>query len=303
MNNGKSIKIFLVDGSAGGMLTAEIGNWTGHVIVTPRSVLQRLFEREESKRTGVYFLIGDYVNDDSTEETAVYIGESDNVGERLKKHALPVDRGGKDFWDRAIVLTSKDSNLTKAHARYLESRFISIAKQARRSVVTNGTDPDSISLPESDKSDMENFISEAQVLLPVLGVSVFRVIDPSRRSTGNISDTTFTPIFELSPSNRKVVAKMQIVDGEFVVLKGSTTTKTWTSVKTSYSGLRKKLEEDGILELSDDADVKRFVQDYAFSSPSAAAAVVLGRAANGRTEWKEPKTGLKLVEWENQNIG
>jgi hypothetical protein len=38
--------------------------------------------------------------------------------------------GGKDFRDRAIVLTSKDANLTKAHACYLESKFISLATLA-----------------------------------------------------------------------------------------------------------------------------------------------------------------------------
>jgi len=31
----------------------------------------------------------------------------------------------------------------------------------------------------------------------------------------------------------------------------------------------------------------QFSQDYVFSSPSLAAAVVLGRSANGRVEWKD----------------
>jgi hypothetical protein len=40
-----------------------------------------------------------------------------------------------------------------------------------------------------------------------------------------------------------------------------------------------------------------FEQDYLFSSPSTAAGVVLGRSANGRTEWKtkEGKT-LKAIQ-------
>ena len=36
-----------------------------------------------------------------------------------------------------------------------------------------------------------------------------------------------------------------------------------------------------------DGEGYRFAQDYAFSSPSTAAAVVLGRSANGRVEWKD----------------
>jgi hypothetical protein len=35
------------------------------------------------------------------------------------------------------------------------------------------------------------------------------------------------------------------------------------------------------------AHIYRFTQDYSFSSPSTAAAVVLGRSANGRIEWKD----------------
>ena len=78
-------------------------------------------------------------------------------------------QGGKDFWDRAIVLTSKDANLTKAHARYLESSFIALAQQARRSRLLNGTAPPLLPLPEADVSDMEYFIAQVKIILPVLG--------------------------------------------------------------------------------------------------------------------------------------
>lgn len=36
MNPGRSIRLFLVDGSPSGLLTAEIMNWTGHVLTGPR---------------------------------------------------------------------------------------------------------------------------------------------------------------------------------------------------------------------------------------------------------------------------
>ena len=72
------------------------------------------------------------------------------------------------------MLTSKDANLTKAHARYLESRFITLAQQARRSRLINGTAPPPLPLPEADLSDMEYFISQAMIILPVLGVNILR---------------------------------------------------------------------------------------------------------------------------------
>src|SRR6185312_8497573 len=132
-------------------------NWTGHVVAAPRSDLPALLKRDETSRTGIYILFGD--DPESLGGTLAYVGEGDEVRTRLQQHARPEEQGGKDFWDRAIVLTSKDANLTKAHARYLESRFITLAQQARRSRLVSGTAPPPLPLPEADVSDMEYFIS------------------------------------------------------------------------------------------------------------------------------------------------
>lgn len=146
MSVGKSIRLYLADGTPGGLLTAEIMNWTGHVVAAPRSDLAALLKRQETSRTGIYILLGD--DPESLGGSLAYIGEGDDVSKRLYQHARE-DQGGKDFWERAIVLTSKDANLTKAHARYLESRFITLAQQARRSRLTNGTAPIPLPLPEA----------------------------------------------------------------------------------------------------------------------------------------------------------
>jgi hypothetical protein len=122
MSVGKSVRLFLADGTPGGLLTAEIMNWTGHVIAAPRSDMPALLKRPEVGRTGVYLLIGD--DPESLTGSLAYVGEADVIGKRLQTHARPEEQGGKDFWSRAVVLTSKDMNLTKAHARYLESRLI-----------------------------------------------------------------------------------------------------------------------------------------------------------------------------------
>jgi hypothetical protein len=126
--SGKSVRLFLVDGTPGGMITAEIMNWTGHVIAASRLELDALLKRPEVSRTGIYVLIGE--NPKNFLEPMVYIGEGDQIKTRLLAHAKPEAQHGKDFWNRAIVFTSKDANLTKAHTRYLESRFIALATQA-----------------------------------------------------------------------------------------------------------------------------------------------------------------------------
>lgn len=122
MTLGRSLRLFLVDGTPNGLLTAEIMNWTGHVLTGPRSKLSELVQRPECGRTGIYFLVGP--DPENSLRSLVYIGETDDVGKRLKQHNRPEASGGKDFWERVCLVTSKDQNLTKAHAKYLESLLI-----------------------------------------------------------------------------------------------------------------------------------------------------------------------------------
>lgn len=296
---GKQVRLFLVDGTPGGMLTAEIMNWTGHVIAAGRSELAVLLSREEVQRTGVYLLLGDGVAD--IDETLIYIGEGDNVGERLKMHHKSEEKGGKDFWNRAIVLTSKDANLTKAHARYLESRFIAIATAAGRATVTNGTAPQPLPLPEADKSDMEYFVDQAKIILPVLGVDALRKVpSPSDSANPYVQNTASSPIFEMSISGTGITAQAQETDGEFAVLEGSRARASWIGAMHGYAKLHQKLVTAGVL-VADGASA-RFTKSHVFKSPSAAGAVIAGRATNGRTSWRVPAIGLTYGQWQEQGI-
>jgi hypothetical protein len=193
---GKSVRLFLADGTPGGLLTAEIMNWTGHIVAAPRSDLAALLKRPETSRTGIYILLGD--DPESVGGQVAYVGEGDDVGKRLYQHARTEDQGGKDFWDRAIVVTSKDTNLTKAHARYLESRFITLGLQANRAKLANATAPEPITLPEADVSDMEYFIDQARIVLPVLGVNIFRAaVVSAAQLSGSSDQPTTSPLFEM----------------------------------------------------------------------------------------------------------
>lgn len=60
-------------------------NWTGHVISAPRSELPTLLKRPEITRTGAYILLGD--DPDSLGGILVYIGEADDVRNRIYQHA------------------------------------------------------------------------------------------------------------------------------------------------------------------------------------------------------------------------
>lgn len=62
--------------------------------------------------------------------------------------------------------------------------------------------------------------------------------------------------------------------------------------------------KQGIIEL--DGKHSIFLENYAFTSPSAAGAILNGRSTNGRTEWKHKKTKKlittsgKKTSWQKQ---
>jgi hypothetical protein len=300
LSAGKSVKIFLADGTPGGLLTAEIMNWTGHVVAAPRSDLAALLKRPEVSRTGIYILLGD--DPDSLGGQLGYIGEGDDVGKRLYQHARPEAAGGKDFWNLAVVLTSKDMNLTKAHARYLESRLIALAIEAKRARLTNSTAPPPIALPEADVSDMEYFVSQAKIVLPILGVNILRstVAHTSQTQAENSGSPSDSPVFRILMSTEGIAAAAQEVDGEFTVRKGSIARRKWVGTAHGYQQLRDKLEGDGTLTPNTDDKTMVFTRDLVFASPSAAAAVVFGRVSNGREAWKADGLGISFGEWQTQ---
>lgn len=301
MTQGRSIRLFLVDGTPNGLLTAEIMNWTGHVLTGPRSKLAELVQRPECARTGVYFLVGP--DPDDSLRTRVYIGESDDVAQRLKTHNRPEEAGGKDFWERVCLVTSKDQNLTKAHVKYLESKLIGIAASAGRCVLSNGTAHEYAGLPESDRADMAFFLEQIRTVLPVLGFEFLRELSkPSAPVTGdNLPTIERSPLFRREVPKEGGYALAQEVDGEFFVLKDSRARSKWGGAPGGYEALFKQLVADGVL-VPDPSGLLRFVDDYAFKSPSAAAAVVAGRSSNGRTAWLVDGTGQTYAAWQDQQL-
>lgn len=297
---GKQIKLFLVDGSAGGLTTAEITNWTGHLITAARSDVAELLRREEATRTGVYLLLGE--NPESPGGTDCYIGETDSIAFRLKQHLRD-----KDWWERVVVVTSKDENLTKSHVRYLESRLISLAHQAGRVTLRNGTAPPEARLPEADRSDMDYFISQLQIVLPVLGVNAIRVRAVTAAMPGNAAPEV-SPVFHLLNTRSGTDARAQVIDGEFTVLAGSRVVSAWTATGgaestrrayASYAAHHAKLVEDGSIVRDGTGAIT--TRDIVFGSPSTAGAVILGRSCNGRISWIAAD-GTQYGAWEARDV-
>ena len=280
-------------------------NWTGHVLCGPRSGLSKFLTRPELDRTGIYFLFGRDPEDPDT--AIVYVGESDNVRKRLAQHNRDDTKG---FWERTCVVTSKDQNITKAHARYLESHLIAIARDVGRATLSNTTEPPPIALPEADQSDMEFFIEQIRLVLPVLGFEFLRSKPKTSRSAdlskpATAADAALTPVFQIISKKLGIEAQAQEVDGEFVVLAGSRAIGSWKQARSaahSYAKLREKLISQGKLVPQAGSDLVRFVEDTSFSSPSAASAVIYGRADNGRTSWRVKGLNLTYADWQEQQI-
>ncbi|MGH2535608.1 MAG: GIY-YIG nuclease family protein [Thermomicrobiales bacterium] len=298
-NLGKQVRLFLVDGTPGGMRTAEVMNWTGHLVAAPRSSVGELLKRPEAKRTGVYVLLGD------NPAPSAYIGEGDDISTRIQQHLK-----NKDFWDRLVVVTSKDANLTKAHARYLEARLITIAKSAHRVELANNTSPDPVLLPEADVADMEYFVDQLQIVLPVLGVDILRGVDAAKHLAPKASqDAIISPVFVLERKSVGIRATAQQIDGEFTVLTGSTAARevkksvkhspSTTAAYNAYRALHQKLIDSSVLVPTD--RLMTFAQDTVFSSPSTAGAIVVGGSCNGRKSWVT-ETGQTFGDWENQGV-
>lgn len=303
---GKSIKLFMVDGTPQGILTLEVMNWTGHVLAGPRTMIAELIQRPEMNKTGIYFLSGP--DPDGTSRPMIYVGESDNVGNRLKQHSKDEV---KDFWERAFVITSKDQNLTKAHARYLEGRLISIAQQVGHAKLFNSTSPKNENLPEADIADMEYFIAQVRLILPVLGLDFIREkprisVSSNNNEKLNNSDLQIpSPNFEIISKKHGIEAKARELDGEFVVLAGSNAQPSWIGQNTadgSYGRLFVSLYQEGKIKISLDGTVGVFEEDVTFNSPSAAAAVIYGRHSNGRTSWKVEGTNKTYEDWQNDKL-
>lgn len=297
---GKTVKIYLKDGSPTSLLIAEIFNWIGKVFVVPRSQLVKLADRAEIKQTGIYLLVGQDLDEINRER--VYIGESENVWVRLKQHN---DVPEKDFWDKTIIIISKDENLTKAHVRYLESRLINLAQKARRAVVENGANPPAPSLPESDVDDMEYFLEQVRMLLPVLGFSFLQTL-PSSEVLRNISQKASvhesSPLFSLTLAHQ-VYAEAREINGEFIVLKGSRAKSTEApSLSQTRKIIRNQLKQDGKLQAGMQENFLVFTEDVPFTSPSLAASIVNGVEVNGRTAWKVKGSTKTYKDWQEEEI-
>jgi hypothetical protein len=288
--NGKLIRYYLAEGKPSGLRTVEISNMTIYGTIFPRTKLNHFEIRDSASKPGVYILLGTDV--DNPDQQVIYIGEGDPVLPRLKSHSSK-----KDFWTEAIVFTSKDDYLTKTQIQYLESELITQAKDAFRVMLDNGNSPAKPNISEVDRSEVEQFIDGIKLTLSALG---YDFLEPRTINNKIVESAESSQKYELK--NKDAFARMLIIDSNYVVLSGSTAVlENRPSVPESIKKLRKDLIASGIMR-DEGNGVYTFTQDTTFTSPSYAAAAIVGGAANGRKLWKCGSKSLKELDTEQLKV-
>ena len=277
---GKSIELFLANGTADSLITAELSNWNGKAIKIPRIEVSEC-KRDDIKGAGIYFL---FCKEDDDSDS-VYIGEAENIQERLIQHIrdYSMDKE-KYYWNTAVLFTGRDLN--KALIRYLENRFVELARTSKRYLVLTKNTYRNTVMKESQIAVMEEFIDNVKVLINALG---YKVLEPIAQS--NSPSLLDDAVLSLNVGNAQ--ARAMITTEGFVVMAGAKVNEKTTakSLSAGMVNLRKKILEGGKVENW------KTTEDILFSSSSAAADFVLGYSVSGPATWKD-KAGKTLKEIE-----
>ena len=291
---GKKLTVYMIDGTEYGPRFSEIGNWVGKAVYSPRANVNKIINRDEFDNPGIYCLKGDPTDEAFNER--IYIGEAENIKSRLKQHLSDPNKDFKEL----IFFISKDELLTKTQIRYLESRMVQIAIEAKTAQIDNSNSPSLPTLHEADISDMEYFLEQMKLILPVMGFNF--LISSTASNTKEISGTQENDVHSTYfIKTRTFKATMQETDQGYIVLKGSEAKKELSpSCTETYRNMRRKLLETNIMIEKNGQLI--FAEDAVFNSPSAASNMVLGRNSNGFTEWinKKGKTFKEIQEQINE---
>lgn len=285
--------MFLMDGEVTGIIKCTLSNWTGVIYKIPRIQLADLKSRDEMKQSGIYFLFG---RNEDKQKDVTYIGQATNRknGEgvllRVQEHTRD---NHADYFNDVIILTTQNNSFGPTEISYLENKFTQLAKDAGRFIVKNGNEPNSGNVTEEKQSELDEVVENTLMIVGTLGYRVFVPMTKKTEKDLPYDQSTFLYLKRKSKKSNKVIeARCERTSEGFVVLEGSQIEVIDSNViPISLQKLRKELIDtnvikDGILQ-----------EKQLFSSPSYAAAFVLGMNTNGRIDWKN-KDGKTLKELE-----
>ncbi|WP_346743436.1 GIY-YIG nuclease family protein [uncultured Streptococcus sp.] len=289
----KNINMFLIDGEVTGKIKCTLSNWTGVIYKIPRIQLGDLKSRDEMRQSGIYFLFG---RDEDKQKDVTYIGQAttrkngEGVLLRIQEHTRDIHA---DYFNDVIILTTQNNSFGPTEISYLENKFTQLAKEAGRYIVKNGNDPNPGNVTEEKESELDEIVENTLMIIGTLGYRVF--VPMTKKVSQDLTDNHSTYLYlkrKTKKSNKVIEATCERTTEGFVVLEGSQVEiKDSPYLPASLKEMRQNLIasrviQDGVL-----------TEKQLFSSPSYAAAFLLGMQTNGRTDWKD-QDGRTLKELE-----
>lgn len=289
----KNINMFLMDGEVTGKIKCTLSNWTGVIYKTPRIQLGDLKSRDEMKQSGIYFLFG---RDEDKQKDVTYIGQAttrkngEGVLLRIQKHTRDTHA---DYFNDVIILTTQNNSFGPTEISYLENKFTQLAKEAGRYIVKNSNDPNPGNVTEEKESELDEIVENTLMIIGTLGYRVF--VPMTKEVSQDLTDNHSTYLYlkrKTKKSNKVIEATCERTTEGFVVLEGSQVEiKDSPYLPASLKEMRQNLIASRVIQ---DGVLK---EKQLFSSPSYAAAFLLGMQTNGRTDWKD-QDGRTLKELE-----
>lgn len=289
----KNINMFLMDGEVTGKIKCTLSNWTRVIYKIPRIQLGDLKSRDEMKQSGIYFLFG---RDEDKQKDVTYIGQAttrkngEGVLLRIQEHTRDTHA---DYFNDVIILTTQNNSFGPTEISYLENKFTQLAKEAGRYIVKNGNDPNTGNVTEEKESELDEIVENTLMIIGTLGYRVF--VPMTKKVSQDLTDNHSTYLYlkrKTKKSNKVIEATCERTTEGFVVLEGSQVEiKDSPYLSASLKEMRQNLIASRVIQ---DGVLK---EKQLFSSPSYAAAFLLGMQTNGRTDWKD-QDGRTLKELE-----
>jgi Domain of unknown function (DUF4357) len=283
------VKLVFLDDDPAKRAFCDESNRTARVFKLPRALIGQSSNRDELEQVGLYLLVG--ANENEPDRPFAYVGEAENVLERLKQHHSNFQ---KFAWNMALLLISQDKSLNKAHVKYLEHEWYQKLLSSNVAFIDQ-TVPTRSSLSESEKAIADDFSKTGQFLVEAFGFRFFE----SRSQVAVASQAVQKFVFETSKKQGNKAFGYPTENG-FMVEKGSGLDFEEKKAGLEYWGpVRKQLREEGVIGVQNDKLV--FLKDWLAPSPSRAAGVAYGGSVNGWEYWRIESSGETLRSWQARN--
>ncbi len=281
------LDLLLLEGRADGPIHVQIPDTKYDLYIMPAASLNTYRNHKKMNLAGIYFILGDL----ASEEENLYIGKAavrkNNDG--TIKHILENIRNGKHrFCRKAVLLVAPPEDFSATELGLLEDTFITLARQAGRSIMSNGTGAHAGKVREHLKNRIGMIVSNTRLMLATMGIMVLEPhvpkddhFDVTLGQNEEAPVESRGPIRDVSPefySHRRAEKRATLVRSgdEWVLKKGS-----W--LRRGKAEFAAKLRDRHAKAVVDDVTVA----DIAFPSPNQAAVFVNGNSANARVFWRD----------------